>query len=51
MSSILLPGLDNNTQFVRKGNTITFEFTANKTGEFGFVCAMGLSHNAKVIIQ
>ena len=51
MSTILLPGLDNTTQFVRKGNTITFEFTANKTGEFGFVCAMGLSHNAKVVIQ
>lgn len=51
MSTILLPGLDNNTQLVKKWNTITFEFTANKTGEFGFTCAMGLSHNAKVIVQ
>jgi len=51
MSTILLPGLDNNTQFVRKGNTITFEFTANKTGTFGFTCAMGVSHKAQVVIQ
>jgi plastocyanin domain-containing protein len=51
MSTILLPGLDNTTQFVRKGNQITFEFTAKKTGTFGFTCAMGVSHNAQVIIQ
>ena len=51
MSTILLPGLDNNTQLVKKGNTITFQFKATKTGTFGFTCAMGLSHNAQVIIK
>jgi len=51
MSTILLPGLDNNTQLVKKGNTITFQFKATKTGTFGFTCAMGLSHHAQVIIK
>ncbi len=51
MSTILLPGLDSHISMVKKGEPIHFTFTADKVGTYEFVCAMGVSHLAKIIIQ
>lgn len=51
MSTLLLPGLDSHISMVRKNEDIILQFTAKKKGSYEFVCAMGLSHNAKIIIE
>src|SRR3989338_1748942 len=42
MATIAVPGLADNPQFLKKGETIVFEFTPEKTGEYPITCAMGV---------
>ncbi|MDR0860715.1 MAG: sulfite exporter TauE/SafE family protein [Candidatus Peribacteria bacterium] len=51
MSTIFISGLDNNIQSVEKGKQITFHVKPKKSGEYDFLCAMGLPHNAKVVVK
>ena len=51
MSTITLPWLDNSVQGITKWSTLTFSITPTSAGTYGFVCAMGLSHGAQVIVQ
>ena len=50
MSTILLPGLFGNAQTLTKGKTLVMEFTPTKVGNYQFVCAMGVPHNAQVVV-
>lgn len=51
MSTIDIPWLDENTQTIRKGKTITFNIKPTTAGEYPFLCAMWLSHNAKIVVN
>jgi hypothetical protein len=42
MGSVIIPGLENEPQFFQKDQTVTFEFTPQRTGKFRITCAMGL---------
>jgi sulfite exporter TauE/SafE/copper chaperone CopZ len=42
MGSVMIPGLANNPEFFQKDQTVTFEFTPQRTGKFRITCAMGL---------
>lgn len=41
MGSIMVPGLVNKPEFFNKGQTIVFEFTPTKKGDYDITCAMG----------
>jgi hypothetical protein len=51
MSTIYLPGLDDNIQSIKKWNKITFVVKPTKSWTYEFDCAMWLSHQAKVIVE
>jgi len=51
MNTITLPWLDENIQNIVKWNTITFNIKPTKAWEYEFLCAMWLSHGAKVIVK
>jgi hypothetical protein len=51
MSTISIPGLDENVQNVRKWNTLTFHIKPTTAGVYDFDCAMGVSHGAKIIVK
>ena len=42
MSTIYIPQLTDNPQFLEKGKTLVFEFTPNKPGKYPITCAMGV---------
>ena len=42
MSTIYIPELTDNPQFLEKGKTLVFEFTPNKPGKYPITCAMGV---------
>lgn len=42
MATITVPGLADNPQFLKKGETIVFEFTPESEGEYPITCAMGV---------
>ena len=42
MSTIYIPELTDNPQFLEKGKTLIFEFTPNKPGKYPITCAMGV---------
>jgi len=50
MSTILLPGLFGKAQTLTKGRTLVMEFMPGKVGSYQFVCAMGVPHNAQVVV-
>jgi sulfite exporter TauE/SafE/copper chaperone CopZ len=50
MSTILLSGLFDKAQTLTKGKTLVMEFIPEKTGVYQFVCAMGVPHNAQVVV-
>lgn len=50
MSTILIPGLFGKAQTLTKGKTLVMEFTPEKTGTYQFVCAMGVPHNAQIVV-
>lgn len=51
MSTVLLPGLSNRAQVLTAGRILTMDFTPTKTGTFTFICAMGVPHRGKVIVE
>ncbi len=51
MGTIKLPGLDDTLKEVKKGTTISFHIQPTTIGTYDFQCAMGLSHNAKIIVK
>lgn len=51
MSTIDIPWLDENTQTIRKWKTITFNIKPTMAGEYQFLCAMWISHNAKIVVK
>lgn len=51
MSTVLIPGLNPNIQYLEKWKTISFDISADKTGEYKFVCAMGLPHWPVIVIN
>ena len=51
MGTIKLPGLDDTLKEVKKWTTITFHIQPTTIGSYEFQCAMGLSHNAKVVVK
>lgn len=42
MSTIMIPGLDDNPQFLKGGKKIKLEFTPRRTGSYTITCAMGV---------
>lgn len=42
MSTIMIPGLYETPQYLKKGETIVMEFVAEETGEYQITCAMGV---------
>jgi len=42
MSTIYIPQLTNEPQFLEKGKTLVFEFTPSKPGKYPITCAMGV---------
>lgn len=42
MSTIMIIGLDDNPQFLKKGKTLELTFTAKKPGVYQIACAMGV---------
>jgi sulfite exporter TauE/SafE/copper chaperone CopZ len=51
MSTIMIPGLWDNPQPLRKGQTIIIEFTPQKSGTFKITCAMGVPRGAITVIN
>ena len=51
MSTIYIPGLDENIQSIKKWNQITFVVHAATAWEYEFDSAMWLSHNAKIVVK
>lgn len=51
MSTITLPWLDNSIKEIKNWDQIVFEFTPTKRWTFGFNCAMGVPHNAEIIVK
>ena len=51
MGTIKLPGLDDTLKEVKKGTTISFHIQPTTIGNYEFQCAMGLSHNAKIVVK
>ncbi len=52
LTTIYIPGLDNNYQELIKWKTVTFNVNANKPWEYPFVCAsMWMSHWSKIVIK
>ena len=46
MSTILIPGLWDQPELMRKGKTVVMEFTVRRSGTFPITCAMGVSWGA-----
>jgi uncharacterized protein len=50
MSTILIPGLNNNTQYLLKGKTNKLAFKAKRTGVYQITCAMGVPHGKITVL-
>lgn len=50
MSTILIPGLDDEPQFLEKGKTLVMEFTPQNKGLYQFTCAMGVPRGTLTVI-
>ena len=46
MSTIMIPGLHNKYEFLKKGAKIELSFTPTKKGEYQITCAMGVPHGS-----
>lgn len=52
LTTMYIPGLDNNYKELKKWEKIEFTFDAIKSGEYPFVCAsMWMSHGSKILIK
>ena len=50
MGSIYIPELTDNPQMLNKGQTIVFEFTQEKSGNYPITCAMGVPRGTITVI-
>lgn len=50
MSTIYIPQLTNNPEFLEKGKTLVFEFTPDKPGKYPITCAMGVPRGTITVI-
>lgn len=50
MSTITVPRLVDDSQFLAKGKTIVFEFTPSSTGDYPITCAMGVQRGVIKVI-
>ena len=50
MSTIYIPELTDNPQFLEKGKTLVFEFTPDKPGKYPITCAMGVPRGTITVI-
>jgi len=50
MSTIYIPQLTDNPQFLEKGKTLVFEFTPDKPGKYPITCAMGVPRGTITVI-
>src|SRR3989344_2508989 len=50
MSTIYIPQLTNEPQFLEKGKTLVFEFTPSKTGKYPITCVMGVPRGTITVI-
>jgi len=50
MGSIYIPELTDNPQMLNKGQTIVFEFTPEKSGNYPITCAMGVPRGTITVI-
>lgn len=50
MGSVMVQGLDEEPQFLEKGQTLRFSFTPPKTGSFYITCAMGVPRGRITVI-
>jgi len=51
MSTIMVPGLWNTAELLKKGQTIVMEFTPQKTGDYEITCAMGVPRGLIKVIE
>jgi sulfite exporter TauE/SafE/copper chaperone CopZ len=51
MSTIMVPGLYDTPQLIKKGQTIIMDFTPPKTGEYKITCAMGVPRGVIKVID
>ncbi|MEK7600698.1 MAG: sulfite exporter TauE/SafE family protein [Patescibacteria group bacterium] len=51
MGTILIPGLFEDVQFLKKDTTILLPFTATRAGEYAITCAMGLRHGTITVTE
>lgn len=49
MSTIMVPGLWNSPELLRKGQTIVMEFTPQKKGSYKITCAMGIPRGVIIV--
>lgn len=49
MSTIMIPGLWNSPELLRKGQVIVMEFTPQRTGSYRITCAMGVPRGTIVV--
>ena len=42
MSTIMIPGLYNNPEYLQSGNILELDFTPTKKGQYSITCAMGV---------
>jgi len=42
MGTIVIPGLNNEIEYLKKGENLSIEFTPTKTGMYDITCAMGV---------
>ncbi|KKQ27237.1 MAG: Heavy metal transport/detoxification protein [Candidatus Magasanikbacteria bacterium GW2011_GWC2_37_14] len=51
MSTIMVPGLYNQAEYLQGGSKIIMTFTPNKTGDFDITCAMGVPRGVISVIN
>ena len=52
MSGVAVPGLTKQTARLIRGQSVTFEFTAQKKGEYPLVCtSMGMYHGSSIVVK
>ncbi len=49
MSTIMIPGLSNNAQYLQKGKILKLEFTPKKSGTYDITCAMGVKRGELIV--
>ena len=51
MSTIMVPGLYDDPQYLSAGETLIMEFTPTKTGTYQITCAMGVPRGTIIVTE